>query len=125
MACSGVAGLLPTRESTLAVSKITSTLAKNFFSSSDLISALDRIRGPLDMIHCSNVLDWLSPNQAIDLLSRCLKKLRPGGLVIIRQLNSTLDIPACEPRFRWLPAADRLQRRDRSFFYRSLHIGRK
>jgi S-adenosylmethionine-diacylglycerol 3-amino-3-carboxypropyl transferase len=99
-------------------------LPKFSFYQSDLTSAIDRVRGPLDMIHCSNVLDWLTPGQAATLLSRCLKKLRPGGLIIIRRLNSMLDIPACEPRFQWL-AADRLQRQDRSFFYRSLHLGRK
>lgn len=100
-------------------------MPKLSFYQSDLTSAIDRIRGPLDMIHCSNVLDWLTPSQAATLLSRCLNKLRPGGLIIIRKLNSMLDIPACEPRFQWLATADRLQRQDRSFFYRSLHLGRK
>jgi S-adenosylmethionine-diacylglycerol 3-amino-3-carboxypropyl transferase len=52
--------------------------------------------------------------------------LRPGGWTLIRQLNSTLDVPSLGERFDWLagPAAE-LLRRDRSFFYRKLHLGRK
>ena len=65
------------------------------------------------------------PAEAARLLSTCLRRLRPGGIIIIRQLNSTLDVRACEPRFKWLPMAERLHQRDRSFFYRALHLGRK
>ena len=90
----------------------------------DLAAALDRVAGRIDAIHCSNVLDWLAPEAAADLLERCRRRLRPGGVVIVRQLNSTVDVRACAPRFAWLAAGDRLHARERAFFYRSLHIGR-
>lgn len=90
-----------------------------------LLAALEADDAPLDVIHASNVLDWLPPAEAARLLDACWRRLRPGGVVIIRQLNSMLDVPACEPRLRWLPLAARLHARDRSFFYRALHLGQR
>ncbi len=90
----------------------------------DLATALARVDGAFTAIHCSNVLDWLAPEAAADLLERCRRRLAPGGVVIVRQLNSTLDVRACAPRFAWLAAGNRLHARERAFFYRSLHIGR-
>ena len=52
--------------------------------------------------------------------------MRPGGWVFVRQLNSTLDVPALGESFRWHEDEARaMHRRDRSFFYRALHLGRK
>ena len=52
--------------------------------------------------------------------------LRPGGWTLIRQLNSVLDIPGLGRRFNWHTAeANDLHARDRSFFYRALHLGSK
>jgi len=46
--------------------------------------------------------------------------------VLIRQLNSTLDIPALGAQFAWEESeAAALHAADRSFFYRGLHLGRK
>ncbi len=90
----------------------------------DLATALARIDGTFTAIHCSNVLDWLAPDAAAEVLERCRRRLARGGVVIVRQLNSTLDLRACAPAFTWLPAGDRLHARERAFFYRSLHIGR-
>jgi S-adenosylmethionine-diacylglycerol 3-amino-3-carboxypropyl transferase len=79
-----------------------------------------------DFVHLSNVLDWLSVDEARTTMRLAYDALRPGGCVIIRQLNSTLDLPALGDSFEWLTAeADRLHTIDRSFFYRSLHVGRK
>ena len=80
----------------------------------------------VDFIHLSNILDWLSPVNAAETLGLAWKALRLGGLTIIRQLNSRLTIPACEPRFQWrADQAELLHRADRSFFYRGLFIGEK
>jgi S-adenosylmethionine-diacylglycerol 3-amino-3-carboxypropyl transferase len=80
----------------------------------------------VDFVHLSNILDWLSPEDAAKTLALAWEALRFGGLTIIRQLNSTLDIPACEARFRWrAEQAEFLHRKDRSFFYRKLFIGEK
>ncbi len=79
-----------------------------------------------DLIHLSNILDWLDPAQAAETLDLAWRRLRPGGAVLVRQLNSTLDVPGAGPRFRWLPdRAAALLREDRSYFYRALHWGRR
>lgn len=79
-----------------------------------------------DFVHLSNILDWLTPGQATATLEVASAALRPGGWTLIRQLNSTLDIPALGPMFDWqTDTAAGLHARDRSFFYRSLHLGRR
>jgi S-adenosylmethionine-diacylglycerol 3-amino-3-carboxypropyl transferase len=87
---------------------------------------LESMPASFDFIHLSNVLDWLSPEQARSTLDLAWKALRPGGRVLIRQLNSSLDIPALVSRFTWLAdEAAELHAGDRSFFYRKLHLGAK
>lgn len=54
-----------------------------------------------DLIHLSNILDWIQPGQATTLLQQAFRCLSPGGMVVIRQLNSTLDIPAVPSGFHW------------------------
>jgi uncharacterized protein DUF3419 len=79
-----------------------------------------------DFIHLSNILDWLSPAEAAQLLQLTHRALKPGGLTLIRQLNSSLNLPALNPAFDWLTAESNvLHARDRSFFYRHLHLGRR
>jgi S-adenosylmethionine-diacylglycerol 3-amino-3-carboxypropyl transferase len=88
--------------------------------------ALEGAPALFDFVHLSNVLDWLTPDRARATLDAAWGALRPGGLVFLRQLNSVLDIPSLGARFDWLSAeADALHARDRSFFYRALHLGRK
>jgi S-adenosylmethionine-diacylglycerol 3-amino-3-carboxypropyl transferase len=77
-----------------------------------------------DLVHLSNILDWLSPRQAAALLRAAFQALDRGGRVVVRQLNSMLDIPGLAPEFGWRNSlAEELHARDRSFFYRALHIG--
>ena len=79
-----------------------------------------------DFVHLSNILDWLTPAEAATTLARTWSALRPGGRVLIRQLNSTLEIPALGAQFDWEDGeAEALHAADRSFFYRRLHLGRK
>lgn len=78
-----------------------------------------------DVILLSNVLDWLEPDEALVTLERAWHALRPDGAVVIRQLNSKLDVRDCGSRFSWDPIGDWLHVADRSFFYRALHIGLK
>jgi S-adenosylmethionine-diacylglycerol 3-amino-3-carboxypropyl transferase len=93
---------------------------------SDMADALDGQTESFDFIHLSNILDWLTPAEAESLLERTWTALRPGGWTLIRQLNSTLNVAAVGGGFAWDdgPAAELLNR-DRSFFYRQLHLGRK
>lgn len=87
---------------------------------------LDGTTHTYDFIHLSNILDWLTPDEARQTLASVWRVLRPGGAVFIRQLNSTLDITSLGAAFVWDNAlADKLLQRDRSFFYRNLHLGRK
>ena len=91
-----------------------------------MAEALAAEPGAFDFVHLSNILDWLPPEEARDTLDRTWRALRPGGWTLVRQLNSTLDVPAAGPRFDWLaPEAGTLHTRDRSFFYRGLYLGRK
>lgn len=79
-----------------------------------------------DVVHLSNILDWLSPEAARATLELAWSALRAGGWVIVRQLNSILDIPALGDRFRWdAEAGAAMLARDRSFFYRAVHVGKR
>lgn len=80
----------------------------------------------LDLIHLSNILDWLTAEVAASTLGLAWKALKNGGVLVLRQLNSTLHIQGLEPRFQWRnEQAATLHRHDRSFFYSALHIGGK
>lgn len=79
-----------------------------------------------DMIHLSNILDWLSLADAHTMLTKVERVLKPGGRVIVRQLNSTLEIPVIECGLIWdLELGRAMERRDRSYFYPQILIGRK
>ncbi len=72
----------------------------------------------LDFIHLSNILDWLSTAAASETLAAAHRALRPGGRILIRQLNSNLDIPSLSHSLIWdRKQGERLQHADRSFFY--------
>jgi S-adenosylmethionine-diacylglycerol 3-amino-3-carboxypropyl transferase len=89
-------------------------------------AALATAAGVYDFVHLSNILDWLSPEDARRTLELAGRTLVPGGYVFVRQLNSTLDVPSSGPAFEWLSdVANELHARDRSFFYRALHVGRR
>ena len=81
----------------------------------------------IDLIHLSNILDWLSPAEAATTLGTAWRSLKRGGKVIIRQLNSSLDIMDDHlSAFKWdhaLGAA--MERSDRSFFYPGILVGMK
>lgn len=91
-----------------------------------MTEALRRSPGSYDFVHLSNILDWLSPEEARATLDLAHAALRPGGCTLIRQLNSTLDIPRFGGGFVWQSEeAQALHAKDRSYFYRALHLGRK
>jgi S-adenosylmethionine-diacylglycerol 3-amino-3-carboxypropyl transferase len=87
---------------------------------------LQRHPNRFNFVHLSNILDWLTPTEARNVLELAWMASRPGGRVLIRQLNSKLDIPALGGRWTWdHDQAQALHERDRSYFYRRLHLGRK
>jgi S-adenosylmethionine-diacylglycerol 3-amino-3-carboxypropyl transferase len=78
----------------------------------------------VDLVHLSNILDWLSPRQTETTLASVGRVLKPGGRVILRQLNSTLDIPAIPSALQWdLDLGGQLESVDRSFFYPGVFVG--
>ena len=79
-----------------------------------------------DLIHLSNILDWIQPAEAARVLYDACRCLSAGGMVVIRQLNSRLAVREIPCELKWLSElSSDLHRSDRSFFYRSLHIGVK
>lgn len=101
-------------------------LPKVAWSVAPISTVLQAHQGEFDFVHLSNILDWLSCEEAGLVLELAHRALRPGGRVLIRQLNSSLDIPSLSRSFRWLDAeAAFLHKHDRSFFYRKLHLGEK
>ena len=96
------------------------------YSVSPMLGALRERARYWDVVHLSNILDWLSAAEARETLDASRDALTSGGWVIIRQLNSTLEIRELGNRFEWLAdESNALLARDRSFFYSELHIGRR
>jgi S-adenosylmethionine-diacylglycerol 3-amino-3-carboxypropyl transferase len=96
-----------------------------------MIAALgeaEKLGEKYEMVHLSNVLDWLSEDEAVATLNVAWNCVTHGGWVVIRQLNSDLDIRALGARIGWqweVAHSDKALLADRSFFYRGLHLGRK
>ena len=91
-----------------------------------MVTALRQRCEQFDLVHLSNILDWLDPGEARMTLRCARSALRPGGWVIVRQLNSVLDIHALCADFTWFDeVGTALLTRDRSFFYRAVHVGRR
>ncbi len=87
-----------------------------------MTEALAEMSASFDFVYLSNILDWRRAREGPGHSGVGLA----GGRTLIRQLNSTLDIPGLGPMFDWLtPEAKELHARDSSFFYRALHLGRK
>ncbi|MBN9417655.1 MAG: DUF3419 family protein [Candidatus Eremiobacteraeota bacterium] len=79
-----------------------------------------------DYVHLSNILDWLDPEQAREVLQETVRVLAPEGVVLIRQLNSSLEIPSLRVPLQWdHPRGQELVEKDRSFFYPEIHWGCK
>lgn len=90
-----------------------------------LEDALEGEEGPWELIDLSDVLDWQEPDQARETLARARARLAPGGVLVVRQLNSAHDVPALSEGIAWDEEyAARLHEEDRSYFYRALHVGR-
>lgn len=80
--------------------------------------------GSADLVHLSNILDWLSPAQAGATLASARRVLKPGGRVIVRQLNSTLEIGEVDAGIAWnVDLGAEMEAKDRSYFYPRIHVG--
>ncbi len=102
-----------------------SKITYRFFETS-IQDYLVQVDEKYDYIHLSNVLDWLSEEEAHQLLESTWSRLQNNGYTLIRQLNSDLAIRQLGDPFLWrVEESDRLHANDRSFFYRILHLGQK
>lgn len=96
------------------------------FHEGDIGDVLAGLTEEADVVHLSNTLDWMGADRAAAVLAAARRALRPGGWVIIRQLNSPLDVPALGEGIDWLEGPSRsLHASDRSFLYRRLWVGRR
>lgn len=96
----------------------------NFHQSMMLDFLINSKDASYDFIHLSNILDWLSEDEASILLDNTYRVLKRGGKVIIRQLNSSLDIPGLTEKLKWdYTESKRLLEYDQSFFYRNVLLG--
>lgn len=97
------------------------------YTQGDMVDALRNLpAGQAEFVGLSNILDWLSPEAARETLHLAWRALRPGGVALVRQLNSSLEIPPLGTQFHWeKERAAALHATDRSFFYRALHIARR
>jgi len=84
----------------------------------------DLAPGSVDGIHLSNILDWLAPEEASEVLRLARRALSPSGWVLIRQLNSSLDISRLDSGFSWdTERGLAMVNCDRSFFYPNIFLG--
>lgn len=90
-----------------------------------MIDALGKLpETSVDMVHVSNILDWLSPAQARQTLVAAARVLKPGGRLMARQLNSSLDFDTLCEDIAWDPGlGHEMEQRDRSFFYPQIFVG--
>ena len=94
------------------------------FTCGTMLEVMEKNPGAYDYISLSNILDWLTPEEAADTLAASFRALRQGGKVAIRQLNSKLDIRSCNRDLTWHnETAAHAHQTDRSFFYRDVVIG--
>ena len=105
---------------------IPTALPEVTWCNSSMTQALFRTANEYDFVHLSNILDWLPATEAKLTLEAAWHALRPGGSLLIRQLNSALRIRDLDSPFEWHTSkASKLHATDRSFFYRQLHWGTK
>ncbi|HAL72171.1 MAG TPA: DUF3419 domain-containing protein, partial [Verrucomicrobiales bacterium] len=77
-----------------------------------------------DLVHLSNILDWLSPAQAEQTLTAAARVMKSGARLILRQLNSTLEMEILAEGIRWdVAQGEAMEKRDRSFFYPRILVG--
>jgi S-adenosylmethionine-diacylglycerol 3-amino-3-carboxypropyl transferase len=90
-----------------------------------LDAALAALPGPWDVIHNSNISDWMPVPELEAMLARERALLAPGGAVIGRRLNGDHHLGAVMARQLDVDGAlgAELLAADRSFFYREVVVG--
>jgi S-adenosylmethionine-diacylglycerol 3-amino-3-carboxypropyl transferase len=80
-----------------------------------------------DFVGLSNIFDWSSEKEISKLANKITNELKPGAIILFRQLNSNKNFTKhFGPKIIWEDAfAKRLHRADQSLFYQSLQLGVK
>lgn len=78
-----------------------------------------------DLIHLSNVFDWMSEKDIASISHRLSTQMHAGAVLVLRQLNHDTDFAHhFGPHFQFNPELERdLLARDRSLFYSKLNVG--
>jgi len=78
-----------------------------------------------DFAQISNVMDWMDEPSCRALAQRLCKELRPGAVVLWRQLNNSRDLTEYfAPHFAFSPERDAaLTKGERSLFYNQVRCG--
>lgn len=77
-----------------------------------------------DLLHLSNVFDWMGPAAVEALAGHVATRARPGTVVTWRQLNNDRDLAPLFPGFDFDPALEaELLAGERSLFYARLRVG--
>lgn len=81
---------------------------------------------PFSLVSLSNLFDWMNDDGIAAIARRLEAELRPGAVVVIRQLNNRTPVERHLPSFSFDDArADELLARDQSLFYERLLVGVK
>ena len=81
--------------------------------------------GDADFVGLSNIIDWMQPDDVQKLAAWLGDQMKPGAVVMYRQLNNEADVEGMfGERFAFDAALGKsLHARDRSLFYSSVHVG--
>lgn len=80
---------------------------------------LERLEGDFDLVHTSNISDWMPVPELSAMIERVAERLTPGGALVARRLNGDHDLAAVVGRHLRVDEARsaREHLHDRSFFY--------
>ncbi|MBI3557450.1 MAG: DUF3419 family protein [Deltaproteobacteria bacterium] len=90
-------------------------------------SAIDNY-GDYDLVGLSNVMDWMPESAIADLAALLARDMRPGALLVYRQLNHSKTFEnVFGPRFKFDATArpEQMLAKDRSLFYSRLNVATK
>lgn len=88
----------------------------------EVLADLVEAEGPFDVIHASNLSDWVPPTELKAFFTTLRSALVPAGAFVGRRLNGDHELGASAgERLRWdTTASTAWKARDRSFFYSEL-----
>ncbi len=98
----------------------------NFKFVNGVLEAIDDLES-YDFINLSNIFDWMPKNDIQSIAERLSKSMKPGAVLLFRQLNSATDYQVFfKDNFKFDNSkGEELLGKDQSFFYSKINIGKK